>query len=331
LQLIAPASSTAAVNGSLAVVNLGSGSMSFTVTSSTQSGGSWLSLTPSSGTAPATVTVTANPSGLAVGTYLGTIVITPATSANPLNASQTVVVSLVVGAPAIFPGGIVDAASFSPDGSAASGELMSLFGTNLAVATNSAASLPLPTQLSGTQVLVNGTAAPLFFVSAGQINFELPAVTGGVATVAVATGGLTSSPAMQLSLLAAHPGIFVVGGGQNLGQILNANSSANSPANPATAGQTIQIFATGLGLTNPTLTPGQGGNAVAPFNNTVIVPTVTIGGINATVSFSAAAPNLAGVYQVNAVVPAGLPSGGFVAVQISAGGKSSNTVMLAVH
>jgi uncharacterized protein (TIGR03437 family) len=178
---------------------------------------------------------------------------------------------------------------------------------------------------------VNGTAAPLFFVSSGQINFQLPAVTGGVATVAVASGGLASSPAMQLTLLSAHPGIFAVGGGQNLGQILNANSSANSPSNPASAGQTIQIFATGLGATNPPLIPGQPGNSVAPFNAAVITPTVTIGGINATVVFSAAAPGLAGVYQVNAVVPAGLASGGFAAVQISAGGKSSNQVMLSVH
>jgi uncharacterized protein (TIGR03437 family) len=288
-----------------------------------------LSVTPTSGTAPVTLTVTANPAGLAVGSYFGTIVVTPATAANPLNSSQTVIVSLVLGAPAIYPGGIVDAGSFAPDNSAAPNELLSLFGVNLASATNSAASLPLPTQLGGTEVLVNGTAAPLFFVAAGQINFQLPAVTGNVATVAVFSGGLVS-PALPLSLLSAHPGIFTVGGGQALGQILNANSSANSPANPASAGQTIQIFATGLGATNPALTPGQPGNSVAPFNTTVITPTATIGGIAATVSFSAAAPGLAGVYQVNVMVPTGLPSGGFAAVQISAGGKSSNQVMVAL-
>ncbi len=329
LQFVAVPSASAPLTGSFDVVNLGYGSMGFTVAASTQSGGSWLSVTPTSGTAPATLTVTANPAGLSLGVYLGKIVVTPAAAANPLNSSQTLIVSLVIGAPAIYPGGIVDAGSFISDNSAAPNELLSLFGANLASATSAAASLPLPTQLSGTQVLVNGTPAPLFFVSAGQINFQLPAVTGNVAVVTVASGGLIS-PAMQITLLAAHPGIFTAGGGQDLGQILNQDFSANSPASPASAGQTIQIFATGLGATNPPLVPGQPGNSVAPFNSAVITPTVTIGGIAATVSFSAAAPGLAGVYQVNAIVPAGLAPGGFAAVQVSAGGKSSNQVMLAV-
>jgi uncharacterized protein (TIGR03437 family) len=330
IQLVAASSSSTPPTASFDVVNLGSGSMAFSVAASTQSGGNWLAVTPTSGTAPVTLTATANPSGLAVGTYLGTIVVTPATTANPLNASVTVIVSLVVGAPAIYPDGIVDAGSFAPDNSAAPGELLSLFGLNLATATNAATSLPLPTQLSGTEVLVNGTPAPLFFVSAGQINFQLPAVTGNVATIAVASGGLTSSPAAQISLVTSHPGIFPVAGGQALGQILNANSTANTPSNPATAGSTIQIFATGLGATNPPLAPGQPGST-GTFNAVVTTPTVTIGGINAQVSFAAAAPGLAGVYQVNAVVPTGLATGGFAAVQISAGGKSSNQVMLAVH
>src|SRR5579871_903051 len=332
LQLLAAAGSSAPVTGGFDVVNRGSGSMAFNVTSSTLSGGNWLSVSPSSGTSPSTVTVTANPAGLATGTYLGSVVVTPTGATNALSAPQTVVVSFAVGAPAIFTGGIVDAGSFAADNSASPGELMSLFGQNLTASStpSQASSLPLPTILGGTEVLVNGSPVPLFFVSQGQINFQMPALTGNAAVVSVVSGTSSTTPATQISLVPIHPAIFPVAGGQGLGQILNANSSANSPANPASAGQVIQIFATGLGVTNPPLTPGQPGNSVAPFNAAVVTPAVTIGGINASVTFSAAAPGLAGVFQVNAVVPSGLPSGGFAAVQISSGGKLSNTVMLAV-
>jgi large repetitive protein len=328
LQFLAAPAATAALTNTFDVVNLGNGSMSFAAVASTQSGGNWLSVSPASGNAPATLTVTANPAGLSAGSYLGTIVVTPSGSTS-LNGPQTLIVTLAVGAPAIYPGGIVDAGSFAPDNSAAPFELMSLFGVNLAASTTVAQNLPLPTLLGSTQVLVNGTPAPLFFVSSGQINFQMPAVTGNAATIAVVSGGMTST-ATQLSLVTVHPAIFPVSGGQGLGQILNQDFSTNSPSNPASAGQTIQMFATGLGATSPSLPAGQAGSSAAPFNSTVLAPTVTIGGISAKVTFSAAAPGLAGVYQVNAVVPAGLPSGGFAAVQIVTGGRGSNQVMVAV-
>src|ERR1035441_762629 len=81
------------------------------------------------------------------------------------------------------------------------GSLASIFGSNLASATASAQSIPLPTQLSGTQVLVQDPSmpgpiiAPLYFVSPGQINFQIPfEVVRSTITVTVSTSEVSSDP-----------------------------------------------------------------------------------------------------------------------------------------
>jgi uncharacterized protein (TIGR03437 family) len=58
---------------------------------------------------------------------------------------------------------------------------------------------------------------------------------------------------------------------------------------------------------------------------------VTIGGLTANVSFSGLAPGFVGLYQVNALVPAGVAAGSAVPVVISMGGATSNTVTVAVQ
>src|ERR1700761_5528992 len=90
------------------------------------------------------------------------------------------IVVLWAQAPVISTGGVVNAASYQAGigtltrtgypqegGGAilAAGSIASIFGSNLAVSTLTAQSSPLPTQLGGTSVWVNGVSAPLFFVS----------------------------------------------------------------------------------------------------------------------------------------------------------------------
>jgi uncharacterized protein (TIGR03437 family) len=94
-------------------------------------------------------------------------------------------------------------------------------------------------------------------------------------------------------------------------------------ANPAIAGTTtVLIYCTGLGaVSNP---PATGAAALAkPLSETANTPVVTIGGVPADVSFSGLAPGYVGLYQVNALVPAGVAAGSAVTVAISIGGVSS--------
>lgn len=231
--------------------------------------------------------------------------------------------------PVIAPGGIVNAASFSGSPVAA-GSLATLFGSNLA------SSAPADTVLR-----LNGILAPLFAVLPGQINFQVPWELAGQprATVTATVGGITSRP-HTLELAATGPGIFTTSsssGGQ--GAILLANTDViAAPAGsipgracqPARRGGVITIFATGLGPVNNQ--PATGAPAPSsPLSQTSRVPSVTIGGVSAPVSFSGLAPGFLGLYQVNATLPAGAPTGSAVAVSLSIGGATSNTVTIAVE
>lgn len=312
------------------VLNTGTGTLAWSAAAS-QSGGNWLSFSPSSGLAPSTLTVTVNSAALAAGNYTGTILITVGAGTNASNSPQTLTVTLVVGGPVIGDNGVVNGASFSKDAIASPGAVSSLFGTNLATRTEAAVSLPLPVTLAGAQVLVNNNPAPLFFVSGQQINFQMPAdITGGTVPVAVVTDGIRGLSA-QVKLAGQAPGIFSASpGGTGQGAVLNQDFSPNSAQNAASVGSVVQIFLTGLGVTDPPIATGQPGATQEPFNRTVVTPVVLIGGVQASVLFSAAAPGFVGLYQVNARIPASIPSGNATSLQTQVGSLSSNTVTIAV-
>ena len=317
----------------LTINNSGGGTLGVTVTTTTSSGGNWLTATPGTGTAPLSLTVSAAASTLAAGNYQGTITITGTTASAALNSPVSVNVTLAVGTPVISPAGVVNAASYIANASVTPGSIGSIFGVRLAANALGATGLPLPTTLGGTQVLLNGIATPtvpLFYVSPTQINFQMPVeATASTATLTVVSGGIASAP-ITVNTGALYPAIFTVNGaGTGLAAALNANYSANSSANPAPAGSVILFYVTGLGATNPAVSTGQAGATAVPLNQTVVTPTVMINGVAANVGFSGIAPGFVGLYQVNATIPQGTPSG-TTNVQVIAGGVTSNTVQIAV-
>jgi uncharacterized protein (TIGR03437 family) len=316
----------------LTINNSGGGTLGVTVTTSTASGGNWLVATPSTGTAPLSLTVSAAASTLAAGNYQGTITITGTAPSGAQNSPQNVAVTLTVGAPVISKGGVVNAASYAANASVAPGSIGSIFG-GLFAATPANAGTPLPTNLGGVQVLLNGNATPavpLFYVSPTQINFQMPVeATASTATLTVVSAGLASLP-ITVNTAAVYPGIFTVNGaGSGLAAALNTDYSPNSTTNPAPAGAGILLYVTGLGATNPAVATGQAGATVPPLNQTVITPTVMIGGVSANVGFSGLAPGFVGLYQLNVTIPQGTASG-LANVQVIAGGATSNTVQIAV-
>jgi uncharacterized protein (TIGR03437 family) len=220
--------------------------------------------------------------------------------------------------PTIVQGGAVNAA---PNGGAivAPGSLVTLYGLNLA---NSAlqTAAPWPTIAAGGQVLINGTAAPIYYASPGQMNFQLPweAPAGTVSLQAVRDG--LRSATITLPVASTSPGIF---------NVTNQDGSPVLPATPAAAGAVITLWANGLG--DVTNRPATGAPALAsPLSATRELPTVTIGGVNATVLFSGLAPGFVGLYQVNAVVPATV-STGTAPLVIAIGGRASPAFSLALR
>ena len=236
--------------------------------------------------------------------------------------------------PSINPGGVINAASSAVGASVAPGSIVSVYGAFLPNSLSAAATqVPLPLSLAGLSLAFGSTGAPLFYVSSGQVNLQVPWEVSGQAqaSLTASLSGLTSAPE-TVSLAAFAPGIFTINSqGSGQGAILDSYYNLVSPSNPAGAGvTTILIYCTGLGaVTNQ---PASGAAALSdPLSWTTTNPTVTIGGAPAYVSFSGLAPGTVGEYQVNALVPANAPTGDAVPVVLSIGGAKSNSVTIAVQ
>ena len=261
----------------------------------------------------ATATCTANSR---TGTY--------AVTATPLNLGKSATSALTNSAPPppqVATSGIVNGASFDaakPE-RIAPGALISIFGTGLAThsGVQTAAAQPAPTQLGGTQVLINGIAAPIFAVIGNptfdQINAQVPFEVAGATTgtVVVRVAGQPDSAPIPVAIDPVSPAIFTVSsGGQGPAAVQHsANFALVTSDSPAKPGEAVVIYCTGLGMTSPPASTGDRGSTAEPFNRTLETPVVTIGGQTAQVLFSGAAPCCAALYQVNLLVPAGTPAG----------------------
>lgn len=258
---------------------------------------------------------------------LGTIApaassVTPAATAAPVTTSSSgSAASAGGGAPVIAAGGIVNAATFGSTFGA--GSVVSVFGSNLSSWVDHASSTPLPTTLANTQILANGTPVPLLYASPTQLNFQLPMSASGNVTIQVVTNN-EASASTAVNVASDAPGILTLSGGA--GAVLNQDGTLNTPSNPAADGSIVQIYAIGLGATNPALAAGEAASSTPPLNSTASPVSVSINGNNSTVSYAGGAPGFAALYQVNATVPNGVA--GAVPLQIGINGQLSNIVSL---
>ncbi len=236
------------------------------------------------------------------------------------------------GAPSVRPNfGVVDGASYKS--TLAAGELATLFGYNLGVTTASASGTPLGTSLGGTQVMIGGIAAPLLYVSPSQINLQVPWEVSGPArpSIVVTTPSGATPAAASPTWSAAAPAIFAANSsGVGQGAVIATTGQIAAPGTPATRGQYVMIFCTGLGAVSNQPATGVAATA-SMLSNTTLTPTVTIGGVLTTTNFSGLAPGFVGLYQVNALVPTTISAGSAVSVSMSVNGVSSNTVTIAVQ
>jgi uncharacterized protein (TIGR03437 family) len=239
-----------------------------------------------------------------------------------------------IGPPSLFANGTVNAASYAPatsaNGAIAAGSIVAIFGTNLASATAGALSVPLPMELVDTTVTMNGTAIPLFYVSSGQVNAQAPFnLSAGSVSVQV-TRGTQTTFSQTAQVAALSPGVFTMNSaGTGQGAFLHANFTSVSASSPAKAGETILMYCTGLGPTNPPVPTGTAAPTSPPATTTGTA-TVTIGGQPAIVSFSGLAPTFVGLYQINVQIPTGLVSGS-QQVMLQMNGVSANVTTVSTQ
>jgi uncharacterized protein (TIGR03437 family) len=288
-----------------------SGSVEFSI------GGSSLGtavLTGSAGTATATLAVDGSQLPSGTGTITATY---DGTSSAAVTVSVTGTGSGTSATPSIA--GVLNGASFKS--TFAPGSILSVFGTQLSVSTQSASSVPLPISILGVEALINGIAAPLYYVSPTQLNIQIPYQTtpGTTAVLSINNNGQVSTGSFQVATVA--PAIFTTPAGAIL------------PTATASPGQEISFYITGTGAVSPAIATG-----AAPATSTPLgeLPTpvqstfVTIGGIRATIDFLGIPYGLVGVTQVNVQVPNGL-AGGPQPVVVNVGGVASPAATVTIN
>jgi uncharacterized protein (TIGR03437 family) len=211
------------------------------------------------------------------------------------------------------------------------------FGTGLATGTATASSTPLPLSLSGTNVIVvdafgTGRSAPLFYVSPGQVNYEIPlGSANGPATVSIVSADGTISAGTTM-IAAVSPGLFQINSaGLVAGTILRVeadgtevyealyevNAAGSVIANPvdlSDASEQVYLFLYGTGIRGA----GTAGT------------TVTVGGVNTTVLFAGPQGSFVGLDQVNVMLPPALAGQGIAPIRLTADGVGANLATLTI-
>jgi uncharacterized protein (TIGR03437 family) len=204
--------------------------------------------------------------------------------------------------------GVVNAACYAGNNVSA-GEIVAIFGANFGTSDN-------------TQVLFDGIAAKLIYVTPTQLGATVPySISTATTSLVVQSQGQSSAP-VQIPVVPATPAIFTADAtGKGQGAILNQDSSVNSASNPALPGSVVVLYGTGGGaLTNDALP------------RLALPVSVTIGGAVAQVLYAGIAPGLvSGAIQVNVQVPSGVVSGSAPVLLQVGNAPSRSDVTLAVR
>lgn len=314
----------------VSIANTGGGTFTWTASSSVY----WLTVSPSSGSAPGTLSVALNPANLAAGTYNTTVQITATGAAgSPASIPVTLVVQGTPAAPAIT--AVTNAGSFQTGG--ASATWLAIFGSNLSTVTYSWQNSDfvngqLPTSVQGVSVLIDGKAGYISYLSPTQINVLAPddSATGPVAIQVTTAGQASNVPTFQKSQFS--PALFTIDNGKyvaalSLSYVLVGSSGLipGVTSQPAQPGETIAIYATGFGPTNPPLPTAQLVTTPSVLANPV---QVTIGGMAATVTYAGLVGP--GLYQLNVTVP-NLPNGDAAVVATIEGVSSQSGVSVTIQ
>ena len=212
------------------------------------------------------------------------------------------------------PTGVVNSGSDAPfTARIAPGELLTLYGSNLANST-AVAGIPFPTTgLGGVQVTIGGFAAAIYYVSQSQISAIVPyeVTPGTTVNIQVNNNGTLSNVVTQYVSNTA-PGVFTQNqNGTGYGEIEHlgiGNSAAVAGSvvtdpDPAIEGESLAAYLTGLGVVSPAIPDGAAGpsGTLSQTSNTIAVD---FGGTAGTNDFSGLAPGYSGLYQLNFTVPA---------------------------
>jgi uncharacterized protein (TIGR03437 family) len=226
---------------------------------------------------------------------------------------------------------VVNAADYTKP--VAPGGLVAVFGSNLSPISQASSEMPLPRALGESCLTVNGVSVPMIYVSNTQINAQLPFQVDGNTTMILRTvGGVSDN--YNLQILTAAPSIFrngTTGPETGIPAVLRLkNAQLVTPSNPIRYDDTIIIYLTGMGDTNPVIEAGNPAPNDPP--PTVIIPVnVELAGVELEVLFAGLTPGQVGVYEIHAYVPRGVPEGMFKTLKVSQAGSETTVIVRVVE
>jgi uncharacterized protein (TIGR03437 family) len=273
---------------------------------------SWLTLSQYAGTGPAQVALTASGTGFEPGVYRAVIVLQ---SQNAIPQWINVPVMFVLSGDASQTTITAVVNSATNDAAASPGELMTIYGTNLA---NSTLRPGTSYSSGGVSVTVNGIPAELVYVSPGQINIEVPFEVGaGPGVLGVNNNGQVAS--WPLDIQPAAPGIFTDANGYLM------------PAAAATSGAVAKLYVSGAGEVTNGIRDGFVPAATAIGTFKPMLPlTLTVGGVPAFLKTVGLAPLQQGLMEVDFYVP-GSVAAGDQPVVVTVNGVASPAAKLTVQ
>ena len=247
-----------------------------------------------------------------------------------MNAPRSVA-ALFDPVPYIAPTGVQNGAGSTPQPGVAPGSVISIFGSNLASAVVTGPDSPLAQTLSATVVQAAGRMLPLFFVSPGQINAELPAdFAEGPATLTVSAHGLPDVHA-SFTVVRNAPGLFQQAvNGQSFAVALHEDGSAVTTDSPARRGELLTVYGTGFGPTDHMRPVGFAVPQTPPYL-LLDVAGVLVGDAVLPAENALAAPARVAVDAVQFRLTDGAPSATNAPLRLSINGQQSNTVFLPVQ
>ncbi|HEY6342780.1 MAG TPA: hypothetical protein VIY49_14915 [Bryobacteraceae bacterium] len=228
-------------------------------------------------------------------------------------------------------------------GGVAPGEIITIFGSSIGpseiTSLQPTAGGQIPTNMASTQILFNGEAAPLIYVSAQQSSAIVPYDVAGKSSVDVQVeyNGVQSS-AITVPVFDSRPGIFSYGaGGTGQAAVLNQDGSINSAFNPAARGSIVAIYATGAGLPDPPGADDQINGSNPPvFKSSTYISLVSDGSCDApyfpaeVLYYGGVSGSVPGLVQINAQLPMDVPTGDAVPVYFGLDPNSSVEQMVTI-
>jgi len=258
--------------------------------------------------------------------HTGGVTMTVRATAGGLAASTTTLGAVAPNTPIVLaPHGTLNNLYPQVGGPLAPGTIVAIYGSKLATSAAAPGQVPLPGFYLGTRILVGGLSAPLYYVSDGQLNAELPAELQPDTTysIVVSSNGSYSVPD-TVTISDTTPGVAQFSDGRLIAQHLDYTLVDSD--HPAKAGETLIMYLGGMGATDPGVATGFAAS-LTDLTPVINPASVTVDGAPAGVVFAGMTPGAVGLYQIDFTVPLNAKAGNLNVVVTQSGTTSNMTTL----